>query len=325
MKAIAQDVYGSADVLRLREVDRPSIGEDQVLVQVRAAGVDPGVWVCMTGRPYGARVVFGLTRPRVAVRGRALAGVVVSTGSGVNGFKPGDEVYGTSVGGTFAEYAAASGRRLALKPSNLSFEQAAAVPISGVTALECVRDGGRVRPGQKVMVVGAAGGVGSFAVQIAKASGARVTGVCGADKVELVRSLGADEVIDYTREEVDRDGACHDVVIDLAGCRPLRLLRRALAPRGTLVVAGGGHDAGGLLGGYTRQLRAPFVSMFTGRHLRGLISKERAEELDELTRLIESGAVTPVIDRTYALADAPDAIRYLAEGHPAGKVVVTVG
>ncbi|MEU4223955.1 NAD(P)-dependent alcohol dehydrogenase [Nonomuraea sp. NPDC026600] len=324
MKAIAQDVYGSADVLQLREVDRPSIGEDQVLVQVRAAGVDPGVWICMTGRPYGARVAFGLTKPKVAVRGRALAGVVVAVGSGVRRFQPGDEVYGTSSGGTFAEYTATAGERLAPKPPRLSFEQAAAVPISGVTALGCVRDGGRVRAGQKVMVIGAAGGIGSFAVQIAKASGARVTGVCGTGKADLVRSLGADEVIDYTREEVDRDGPSYDVIIDIAGCRPLSLLRRALTPRGTLVLAGGGHDAGGLLGGYTRQLRAPLVSMFTSQHLRGLASKERAQELEELTRLIESGAVTPVVGRTYPLADTADAIRYLAEGHPTGKIVITM-
>ncbi|MDP9843899.1 NAD(P)-dependent alcohol dehydrogenase [Streptosporangium lutulentum] len=325
MKAIAQDVYGSADVLRLCEVDQPSVGEDQVLVQVRAAGVDPGVWVCMTGRPYGARVAFGLRRPRVAVRGRALAGVVSAIGSGVRRFQPGDEVYGTGAGGTFAEYATASCEKLAPKPPSLSFEQAAAVPISGVTALECVRDGGRVRAGQRVMVVGAGGGIGSFAVQIAKAFGARVTGVCSTGKAELVRSLGADEVIDYTREEIDRDGPRHDVVIDIAGCRPLSLLRRALTPRGTLVLAGGGHDAGGLLGGYTRQLRAPLVSMFTSQRLRGLASRERAQELEELGRLIESGAVTPVVDRTYRLADAPDAIRHLAEGHPTGKIVIAMG
>jgi NADPH:quinone reductase-like Zn-dependent oxidoreductase len=324
MKAIAQDRYGSADVLRLREVDRPAIGADQVLVQVRAAGVDPGVWICMTGRPYGARVAFGLTRPRVAVRGRALAGVVAAAGDSVTRFRPGDEVYGTSAAGTFAEYVAAKQNRLAAKPPTLSFEQAAAVPISGVTALQCVRDGARVQAGQKVMVIGAAGGIGSFAVQIATAFGATVTGVCSTGKVELVRSLGAAKVIDYTSDEVDRDGPCHDVIIDTAGCRPLSLLRRALTPGGTLVLAGGGHDAGGLLGGYTRQLRAPLVSMFTSQHLRGLTSKERAEDLEELARLIESGAVTPVVGRTYPLADAPDAIRYLAEGHPAGKIIITI-
>jgi NADPH:quinone reductase-like Zn-dependent oxidoreductase len=174
------------------------------------------------------------------------------------------------------------------------------------------------------MVIGAAGGIGSFAVQIAKVFGASVTGVCSTGKVELVRSLGAEEVIDYTREEVDRDGPRYDVIIDTAGCRPLSLLRRALTPRGTLVVAGGGHDAGGLFGGYTRQMRAPLLSMFTSQHLRGLASRERAQELEELGRLIESGKVTPVVDRTYALADTPDAIRYLAEGHPTGKIIIKV-
>ncbi|MET8139303.1 NAD(P)-dependent alcohol dehydrogenase [Sphaerisporangium sp. NPDC005288] len=324
MKAITQDVYGSADVLELRDIDRPSPAGDEVLVQVRAAGVDPGVWVCMTGRPYAARAAFGLRAPKVGVRGLAVAGVVTAAGSGVTRFRPGQEVFGTCRSGSFAEYATASCGRLAAKPPGMSFEQAAAVPISGMTALQGVRDAAAVRPGQRVMVIGAAGGIGSFAVQIAKAFGARVTGVCGASKADLVRSLGADDVIDYTREEVDRDGPRYDAIIDTAGCRPLSLLCRALTARGTLVLAGGGHDAGGLLGGYTRQLRAPLASVFTRRRLRGLISKERAEDLAELARLIESGAVTPVIDRTYPLPGAPDAIRYLAQGHPAGKVVVTV-
>ena len=292
MKAIAQNGYGPADVLQLREVGQPPIGEDQVLVQIRAAGVDPGVWICMTGRPYAARIAFGLARPKVAVRGRALAGVVAAVGAGVRWFQPGDEVYGTSPGGTFAEYAAASWKRLAAKPPILSFEQAAAVPISGVTALQSVRDVGRVQAGQKVMIIGAAGGIGSFAVQIARAFGARVTGVCSTGKVDLVGSLGAEEIIDYTRDEIDRDGPRYDVIIDTAGCRPLALLRRALTPGGTLVLVGGGHDAGGLLGGYTRQLRAPLVSMFTSQHLRGLVAKECARGLEELGRLIESGAVT---------------------------------
>jgi NADPH:quinone reductase-like Zn-dependent oxidoreductase len=324
MKAIAQDNYGSADVLTLRDVDQPSAGEDEVLVRVRAAGVDPGVWVCMTGRPYAARAAFGVARPRSAIRGRAMAGVVAAVGAGVQRFRPGDEVYGTSPGGTFAEYAAASSKRLALKPATLSFEQAAAVPISGVTALESVRDGGQVQPGQKVMITGAAGGIGSFAVQLARAFGASVTGVCGTDKADLVRSLGAEDVLDYTRDEVDRDGPRYDVIIDTAGCRPLSLLRRALTSRGTLVLVGGGHDAGGLLGGYTRQLRAPLASVLTTRRLRGLASRERAQDLEELGRLIEAGKVTPVVGRTYPLADAPDAIRYLAEGHSFGKTVIII-
>ena len=325
MKAIVQDVYGPADVLKLRDIDRPSIGDREVLVQVRAAGVDPGVWHLTTGEPYLVRAMgFGLRKPKVAVRGRDVAGVVEVVGAHVTRFRPGDEVFGTCESGSFAEYAAAPEKRLARKPANVSFEQAAVVPISGVTALQGVRDCGRVKPGQQVIVIGAAGGVGSFAVQIAKAFGATVTGVCSTSKADLVRSLGADDVIDYTHDEIDCHGARYDVVIDTAGNRPLSVLRRAMTPHGTLVLVGGEHGGGRVLGGFDRQLLAPLVSMFAGQRLRGLIAKERAEDLESLTRLIESGAVTPVIDRTYALADAPDAIRYLAEGHAAGKAVVTV-
>jgi NADPH:quinone reductase-like Zn-dependent oxidoreductase len=325
VKAIVQDVYGSAEVLELRDVDRPSIGEDEVRVEVRAAGVDPGVWHLMTGRPYLVRAMgFGLRKPRAAVRGRDLAGVVEAVGARVTRFRPGDEVYGTCEGGSFAEYATAPQRRLAAKPANVSFEQAAVTPVSGMTALQGVRDGAHVNSGHHVMVIGAAGGVGTFAVQIAKALGATVTGVCSTSKADLVRSLGADDVIDYTRDEIDRDGARYDVVVDTAGNRPLSLLRRAMTRRGTLVIVGGEHGGGRLLGGFDRQLRAPLVSLFVGQRLRGLIAKERAEDLEEITRLIEAGAVTPVIDRAYPLAEAPAAIRYLAEGHAAGKVVVTV-
>jgi NADPH:quinone reductase-like Zn-dependent oxidoreductase len=325
MKAIVQDVYGSAGVLKLRDIARPSIGDGEVLVRVRAAGVDPGVWHLMTGEPYLVRVMgFGLRKPKVGVRGRDVAGVVEAAGARVTRFGPGDEVYGTCESGSFAEYAAAHEERLASKPASVSFEQAAVVPISGVTALQAVRDCGRVQPGHQVVVIGAAGGVGSFAVQIAKASGARVTGVCSTSKADLVRSLGAGDVIDYTHDEVDCNGARYDVVIDTAGNRPLSLLRRAMTPRGTLVLVGGEHGGGRVLGGFDRQLRAPLVSMFVGQRLRGLVAKERAEDLEAMTRFVESGDVTPFIDRTYALADAPDAIRYLAEGHAAGKVVVTV-
>jgi NADPH:quinone reductase-like Zn-dependent oxidoreductase len=325
MRAIVQDVYGSADVLELRDVDRPSVGDDEVLVRVRAAGVEPGVWHLMTGEPYLVRAMgFGLRRPKVPVRGRDLAGVVEAVGARVTRFHPGDEVYGTCESGSFAEYAVAREQRLASKPANVSFEQAAVAPISGVTALQALRDSGRVQPGQQVMVIGAAGGVGSFAVQIAKALGASVTGVCSTSKADLVRSLGADDVIDYTRDEIDRDGARYDAIIDTAGNRPLSLLRRAMRPRGTLVLVGGEHGGGRVFGGFDRQLRAPLVSMFVGQRLNGLIAKERAEDLEALTQLIESGAVKPVIERTYTLVEAPDAIRYLAEGHAAGKLVVTV-
>lgn len=325
MKAIVQDVYGSADVLELREVDRPSIGDDEVLVQVRAAGLDPGVWHLMTGQPYLVRAMgFGLRKPKVAVRGRDLAGVVEAVGAHVTRLHPGDEVYGTCDRGSFAEYTVAPQRWLASRPAKISFEQAATVPVSGMTALQSVRDCGRVQPEQQVMVIGAAGGVGSFAVQIAKAFGARVTGVCSTAKADLVRSLGADDVIDYTTTEIDANGPRYDVIIDTAGLRPLSLLRRAMTRHGTLVIVGGEHGRGRLLGGFDRQLRAPLVSMFVSQRLRGLIAKEGAEDLDTLTQLIESGAVTPAIDRTYPLAEAPAAIRYLAEGHAAGKVVITI-
>jgi NADPH:quinone reductase-like Zn-dependent oxidoreductase len=212
---------------------------------------------------------------------------------------------------------------LAAKPAQLSFEQAAAVPISAVTALQSIRDA-RVKPGQRVLVTGAAGGVGSFAVQLLTVRGASVTGVCGTSKVELVRSLGAEDVIDYTKHEIDRGGARYDVIIDTAGNRPLSLLRRTVTPRGTIALVGGGHAQGWLLGGFQRQLAAPLLSMFGGQRVCGVTGRERHEDLDELSPLLQSGSVTPVIDRTYPLADAPDAIRYLAQGHPAGKVVVTV-
>ena len=326
MKAIVQDGYGPADVLELRDIDRPSVGDDEVLVRVRAAGVDPGVWHLMTGRPYLLRAVgFGLRSPKVPVRGRDLAGVVEAVGARVTRLRPGDEVYGTCESGSFAEYATARQDRLAIKPANLSFEQAAVTPISGMTALQGLRDCAGLRPGQRVMVIGAAGGVGSFAVQIAKAFGATVTGVCSTAKVDLVGSLGAADVIDYTHSRIDVNGARYDVIIDTAGNRPVSLLRRALTPRGTLVLVGGENGGGRLLGGYDRQmLRAPLMSIFTSQRLRNLMAKEHAADLEELRRLIDSGAVTPVIDRAYPLADAADAIRHLAQGHAAGKTVVTV-
>ncbi|MFC6021118.1 NAD(P)-dependent alcohol dehydrogenase [Plantactinospora solaniradicis] len=323
MRAIAHDVYGPADLLELRDIDKPPIGDDEVLVEVRAAGVDPGVWILMTGRPMAVRLAVGLRRPRVAVLGRAVAGVVAAVGANVTRLRIGDDVYGTCESGSFAEFAMARQHRLAPKPANLTFEQAAATPISAVTALQSVRDA-RVQPGQRVLITGAAGGIGSFAVQLVRAYGGIVTGVCSAAKVELVRSLGAEDVIDYTQHEIDRGGVRHDVIIDTAGNRPLSLLRRAVTPRGTIALVGGGHAKGWLLGGFQRQMAAPLVSLFGSQRVCGVTARERHEDLDELTPLIESGTVTPVIDRTYALADAPDAIRYLAQGHPAGKVVVTM-
>ncbi|WP_427005175.1 NAD(P)-dependent alcohol dehydrogenase [Pseudarthrobacter sp. H2] len=323
MKAIIQDVYGSADVLELRDVDKPVAGEDEVLVRVRAAGVDQGVWHLMAGLPYLARIIgYGLRKPKDGIRGRAVAGQVEAVGRNVAGFRPGDEVFGTCEG-SFAEYVCAKEKLLARKPRNLSFEQAAAVPISAGTALQGLRDSGQVQPGQEVLVIGAAGGVGTYAVQLAKAFGAHVTGVCSTAKVELVSSIGADHVIDYTREDFAAAGKRYDLILDIAGNRPLSVLRRALAPKGTLVVVGG--EAGGRwAGGLDRVLRAAALSLFVGQKLRGLASVERQVDLEFLTTLIEDGRIRPVIDKTVTLAEAPAAIEYVHEGRARGKVVVTI-
>jgi NADPH:quinone reductase-like Zn-dependent oxidoreductase len=322
MKAIVQDEYGSTEALEFRDVDQPVPGDKEVLVRVRAASVDPGVWHLMTGQPYMIRLGYGLRAPKVRVRGRDVAGVVEAVGRNVTRFRPGDEVFGTGEG-TFAEYVSARERRLAPKPSNLTFEQAAAVPISGMTALQALRDQGRVRPGQRVLVIGASGGVGTFAVQLAKALGADVTGVSSTAKMELVRTIGADDVIDYTRQDFAESGRRYDAIVDTGGNRSLPHLRRALTPRGTLVLVGG-EGGGRWTGGFGRQLRAPLLSAFVGHRLRGLISKEKAEDLVALKDLIEAGKLTPVIDRTYSLDEAPAAIRYWEEGHARGKVVITV-
>lgn len=323
MKAIVQDRYGSADVLEFRDIEHPVARENDVLVRVHAAGCGPDVWHVMTGMPYFARLMVGFRRPTVRIRGSDVAGTVEAVGSSVEGFQPGDEVMGIAEG-SFAEVAVGRPDKLVPKPARLSWEQAAAVPISGLTALQAIRDVGEVRPGQGVLVIGAAGGVGTLAVQIAKAFGAVVTGVCSTSKVDLVRSIGADQVIDYTREDFADGSRRWDVIVDTAGRRPLSRLRRALTREGTLVIVGG--DGGGRwTGGFFRGiLRAPLLSLFVGQKLGGLTSKEKLEDLQTLSDLIEAGKVTPVIDRTYPLIDAPDAIRYLEEGHPGGKVVVTV-
>jgi NADPH:quinone reductase-like Zn-dependent oxidoreductase len=322
MKAVVSRTYGDAGVLRVAEVGRPRIGDGDVLVRVRAAGVERASWHVMTGLPYAIRLGMGVRRPRVPVRGRQLAGVVEAIGRDVSTVRPGDEVYGTTGSGSWSQFAVAQPSRLAIRPANVSFEQAAVVPISGGTALQAVRDAARVRPGQRVMVIGAAGGVGSFAVQVAAALGARVTAVCAPSAVDVVRSLGADDTIDYTREEVDRDGPCYDAIIDTGGNRPLRLLRRALAPRGTLVIVGG--EGSGKILGMGRVLRAPLVSLATARRMRGLVAVEQARILDDLRELIESGRVTPLVDRVYPLDRAADAVRHLAGGHPIGTVALSV-
>ncbi|MEV6348478.1 NAD(P)-dependent alcohol dehydrogenase [Actinoplanes sp. NPDC051851] len=325
MRAIVQDTYGDADVLVLRDVDRPAPAPGEALVRVVAAGVDPGVWHMMTGKPYLMRAATGLRRPRVRIRGRDLAGVVEAVGAGVARLRPGDEVYGTCSGGSFAEYATAPAARLAPKPANLSFEQAAAVPVSGTTALQAVRDGAGVRAGQRVLIIGAGGGIGTYAVQIAAATGAEVTGVCSGAKAGLVRSLGAGDVIDYTTEEVDARGPVFDAIIDVAGSRPVSLLRRALAARGTLVVIGGEDRGTAFLGGISRPwIAAPLASLVSGKRLRGLLAKENSADLEALTELIESGTLRPAVQRTFPLSGAPEAVRLIGSGHTTGKLVVTI-
>jgi NADPH:quinone reductase-like Zn-dependent oxidoreductase len=323
MKAIVQDRYGSADVLELRDIEDPVAREKDVLVRVHAAGCGPDVWHLMTGHPYLARVMIGFRRPKVVVRGGDVAGTVAAVGAAVTGFQPGDEVMGVAEG-SFAKLALGRPDKLVRKPAGLSFEDAAAVPISGLTALQAIRDKGRVQPGQRVLVIGAAGGVGTLAVQIAKAFGAHVTGVCSTSKTDLVMSIGADDVIDYTREEFADGTRRWDLIVDTAGRRSLSHLRRALTPKGTLVIVGG--DGGGRwTGGFFRGvLRAPLLSMFVGQRLLGLTSQEKQEDLQTLSELIEGGKVIPVIDRSYPLIEAPDAIRYLEKGHPRGKVVIDV-
>jgi NADPH:quinone reductase-like Zn-dependent oxidoreductase len=323
MKAIVQDKYGSVDVLRLRDVEIPQPGDDELLIRVHAAGLDPGVWHLMTGLPYLVRLMgFGLRRPKIRIRGMDVAGTVEAAGKNVTQFKQGDSVYGTC-DGSFAEYARARAERLAPKPANLSFEQAAAVPISGITALNGLRDVGGLQPEQKVLIIGAAGGVGTYAVQLAKAFGAAVTGVCSTSKAELVRDIGAEEVIDYTREDFTKGTRQFDLILDTAGRRPLSHLRRALTPQGTLVIVGGeGGDR--WLGGFQRQIFAPLRALFAEQKLMGLVSKERQQDLLTLKDLIEAGKLTPVIDKTYPLSEAPQAIRYLEQGHARGKVVLTI-
>ncbi|MFJ7777062.1 NAD(P)-dependent alcohol dehydrogenase [Streptomyces yangpuensis] len=321
MKAIVQDRYGPPDVLRLDELERPVPGPGEVLVRVHAAAVDQGVWHLMAGLPYALRPVFGLRAPRVRVPGMDLAGRVEAVGPGVTRVRPGDEVYG-SCQGSFAEYACAKEDALAPKPANLGFEEAATVPVSAVTALKALRDAGRVRAGQSVLVLGASGGVGTYAVQVAKAFGAHVTGVCSGAKADLVRSIGADEVVDYTREDPVDGSRRYDLVLDIAGNRPLSRLRRALTARGTLVIVGG-EDGGRWTGGNERQLRALLLSPFVGQRLRPLtVMEQHHSDLRALTELIEAGSVTPVVDRTYPLAEVPDAIRHLRSGRVRGKIAI---
>ena len=321
MRAIVQDSYGSAEVLRSAQIDRPEIADNEVLVRVHAAGLDRGTWHLMTGTPYLMRIIgFGFRRPKNRVPGVDVAGTVVAVGSAVTGFAVGEEVFGMSRG-SFAEYAAAREDKLAHKPANVSFEQAAVVGISGGTALQALA-AGRLLAGQRVLIIGASGGVGSFAVQLAKAFGAAVTGVCSTEKLDLVTRLGADRVVDYTREDF-ADGVHHyDLIIDIAGNSPLSRLRRALTPTGTAVIVGG-ESKGNLTGGIDRQLRALIVTPFIGQRLTGLASKERASDSEVLAEHIAAGTVTPSIDRTYPLDQVPAAMRHLEAGKVKGKIAIT--
>ena len=324
MKAIVQDTYGSAeDVLKLDEIDAPVAKDDEVLVDVQAAGVHPGDWHLMTGLPYLVRAMgYGLRKPKARVRGMDVAGRVEAIGRDVTQFQPGDEVFGTC-DGAFAEYACAREDKVSPKPANLSFEQAAAVPSSAFAALHGLRDKGRIQAGDKVLVIGASGGVGTFAVQLAKSFGAEVTGVCSTTKLDLVRSIGADSVIDYTRDDFGEGERRYDLILDTAGNRSLSQLRRALTRRGTLVIVGG-EGGGRWIGGADRALRALLLSPFVRQKLRAVFPAESQEDLQFLKEVIEAGKVTPVIDRTYPLSDAPEAIGYVAEGHARGKVIVTI-
>ena len=323
MKAMVRDTYGPPDVLELRDIDIPEIAEDEVLVRVHAAGVGRDVWHVMMGLPYPLRLaVYGLRAPKNPVIGSDVAGIVEDIGENVSRFQRGDEVFGIGEG-SFAEYVCAREDKLAPKPVNLTFEQAAVVAIMGSTALQALRDHGKVRPGQEVLIIGASGGVGTYAVQIAKAYGAHVTGVCSTQKVEMVRSIGADHVIDYTREDFADGDQRYDLILDIGGNSSLTRLRRALASRGTLVIVGG-ETGGRWLGGTDRQIRALALSPFVGQKLGTFVNRENHEDLMVLKELIESGKLTPVIDRTYPLAEVSEAMRYLEEGHARGKAVITM-
>lgn len=323
MKAMTQYEYGAPqDVLELREIEKPTIGDDDVLVRAQAAGIHIGDWLVMTGLPYLIRLMgYGLRKPKTTVPGTELAGFVEAVGKNVKQFQPGDEVFGFGEGG-FAEYASVSQDALVLKPSNITFEQAATVPISAFTALQAIRDHGKVQPGQKVLVIGASGGVGTYAVQIAKAFGAEVTGVCSTRTIDMVRSIGADHVIDYTQESITQSGERYDVILDTAGNRSLSELRGALTTEGTLVIVGG--SGGRWLMGSGRSLKAVVVSPFVSQNLRSFVSSTNKDDLVALNELIEDGKVTPVVDRTFPLEATAEALSYVGQRHAQGKTVVTV-
>ena len=321
MKAIVQRRFGSPDVLRLEEVDTPVPREDEVLVRVGAAAVNIGDWHLLRGIPYVMRLGLGLRKPRREIPGRDIAGHVEAVGSDVKDFRPGDEVFGWC-SGAFAEYVCTSASTLLSKPANLTLEQSAAVGDSAFTALAAVRDQGRAQQGQRILINGASGGVGTFAVQIAKSFGANVTAVCSTRNVDMVQSIGADQVIDYTREDFGQAGQRYDVMLDLVGNRSLSNCRRVLAPRGTYVIVGVRHMGRWL--GLNRQIRALVLSPFVRQRMRVFVVKHNREDLRVLKELVEAGRVAPVIDRRYELSETPQALRHQGEGHTRGKIVIAV-
>lgn len=322
MQAIVQRRYGTADTFEFTRIDRPTIAADEVLVEVKAAGLDRGTWHLMLGEPYAARLAFGIRAPRNPVPGLDLAGVVVDVGASVTRFRLGDEVYGVGKG-SFAQFAAAKEEKLARKPVTLTFEEAAAVPVSGCTALQGLLDAGSLEAGQRVLITGASGGVGSFAVQIAKAHGAVVTGVCSTSKIDLVSTLGADVVVDYTQTDFADSSRRYELILDIGGSSSLKRLRKVLTKKGTLVIVGA--EGGGRILGIGRQLRAVALSPFVSQRLKMLVAKDHFAALERLTKLIDDGHVRPAVHRTYPLADAAEAMRELEAGRVRGKVVVLPG
>ncbi|WP_231497221.1 NAD(P)-dependent alcohol dehydrogenase [Arthrobacter sp. MA-N2] len=322
MRAIVQEAYGPADVLHLAQIPRAKIAGNEVLIRVHAAGLDRGTWHVTRGLPYAVRLAYGLRAPRNPVPGMDLAGTVVAVGAEVTRFAAGDHVFGVGKG-SFAEYATARENQLARKPKNISFEQAAVVPVSGCTALQALRAATRILPGQKVLILGASGGVGSYAVQLAKASGAEVTGVCSTAKMDAVRGFGADHVIDYTKQDF-ADGTGHyELILDVAGNPTLARLRSALTPTGTAVIIGG-EEGGSWTGSIDRQFRGVALSLFIRQGLTMVLGTQGPEDLEHLAGLIESGVLTPVVDRIYPLEQVPEAMRYFDAGRTRGKIAITI-
>jgi NADPH:quinone reductase-like Zn-dependent oxidoreductase len=322
LKSIIRTIYGSPDVLELRDIDRPTPKENQVLVRVHAASVNPLDWHILRGTPILIRLMgFGLFKPKSQILGADIAGRVEAVGTNVTKFKIGDEVFGAGIGG-YAEYACMRDDKIVSKPANLTFDQAAAVPVAGLTALQGLRDHGKIRSGQDVLINGASGGVGTFAVQIAKAYGARVTGVCSTKNLEMVQSIGADEVIDYTKEEFWKSGKKYDLIVDTAAFQSIRESLRALTPTGTYVLAGGGSmSTPGIL---LSLILNPLISLIEKRRLVTFIASVKQADLVVLRELLEAGKIVPVIDQTFTLSEVPDAIRYVEKGHARGKVIITV-